>query len=243
MKHTGPISYAYRFTLPDGTVKEFRFALDAESLATIHPPREAYPEWTKLTYCQCPNCPLAEATHPRCPLAMNLTDVIDFFQGAVSSDTVDLEIETNFRKVSKRTSMANGISTIIGVLNVTSGCPVLGKLRPMLCSHLPFSSIDETVYRTLSMYMMAQFIRKRRGLEADWTMEKLLDIFEDIRLVNRAFCQRLYAACSKDANVNAFIQLDSFAEMTNFALLKKKDRIDRLERVFAAYLDDLKPGA
>ncbi|MFX8692384.1 hypothetical protein ABTM44_17715, partial [Acinetobacter baumannii] len=66
------------------------------------------------------------------------------------------------------------------------------------------------MYRTLSMSLMAQYFRQRRGLKPDWDMERLLDLFEEIRLVNRAFCQRLYAACTKDANVNALIHLDSF---------------------------------
>lgn len=231
------ISYLYRFTLPDGSIKEFRFALQGDTLAMVPNPRVEYPEWTRLTYSQCPNCPLKEADCPRCPIAANLTDVVDFFQGAVSSDTITLEIVSDVRSVTKRTSMANGISALIGVVNVSSGCPILDKLRPMLRTHLPFSSIEETMYRTLTMYLMAQYFRHRRGMTADWDLEKLLDIFEDIRVVNRAFCQRLYAACTKDANVNALIHLDSFVELTNFALLKKKDRLDRLERSFAAFFD------
>jgi len=234
-------SYRYRFTLPDGSVKEFAFQLDGTTLGFIHEPRAAYPEWARLSYSQCPNCPLKEDTHPNCPVAANLVEVVDFFQGAVSSDTVDLEIINETRTVTKRTSMSNGVSAIQGVINVTSGCPVLDRMRPMLRTHLPFSSIEETMYRTLTMYLMAQYFRHRRGLSADWDMDKLLDIFEDIRVVNRAFCQRLYAACTKDANVNALIHLDSFVELTNFALLKKKDRLDRLETLFTAYLDESAP--
>jgi hypothetical protein len=236
------ISYLYRFTLPDGSIKEFRFALQGDTLALVRQPRAEYPEWTRLSYSQCPNCPLKESESPLCPIAANLTDVVDFFQGAVSSDTITLEIVSDTRSVTKRTSMANGVSALIGVVNVSSGCPVLDKLRPMLRTHLPFSSIEETMYRTLTMYLMAQYFRQRRGLEADWNLEKLLDIFEDIRVVNRAFCQRLYAACTKDANVNALIHLDSFVELTNFALLKKKDRLDRLERSFEAFLEGQLPA-
>ncbi|HVE15045.1 MAG TPA: hypothetical protein VNI01_16745 [Elusimicrobiota bacterium] len=239
----GVISYTYRFTLPDGSCKEFRFGLNEETLELVRVPRDSYPEWTNLEFSKCPNCPLRASEHPQCPVAANLTDVIDFFKGAVSSDTINLDIVTDVRSVSKRTSMANGVSALLGVVNVTSGCPVLDKLRPMLRTHLPFSSIEETMYRTLSMYTMAQFFRLRRGLTPDWKMERLLDLFEEIRLVNRAFCQRLYAACTKDANVNALIHLDSFVELTNFALLKKKDRIDRLERVFSAYLEGLPPSS
>ena len=34
-----------------------------------------------------------------------------------------------------------------------SGCPVLEQLKPMARFHLPFASVEETIYRAASMYL------------------------------------------------------------------------------------------
>jgi len=95
----------------------------------------------------------------------------------------------------------------------TSGCPVLEPLRPMARFHLPFATGEETVYRTASMYLIAQHLRRRAGLDAEDGIEGLAAIYLEVRKANSFFAKRLRGVVQQDANVNALINLDNFAIM------------------------------
>jgi hypothetical protein len=103
----------------------------------------------------------------------------------------------------------------------TGGCPILGMLRPNVLTHLPFATIDETVFRTLAMYLLAQFFVTQRGGKGDWTLSHIEQFLDDIHLINRHFSERLSSTCLKDANVNAVSRLDVFAYLTDGAARRK----------------------
>src|SRR5262249_45179319 len=79
-------------------------------------------------------------------------------------------------------------SSLIGIFMVTSGCPVMNKLRPMVDTHLPFMTSAESTYRVISMYLLAQFFRQRQGRKPDWALEGLLGVLEAAKETNAAFC-------------------------------------------------------
>lgn len=230
------ISILYRFTLADGPVKEFRIELAENTLTLTSPPRKEYPDWTRLSFHQCPNCPLTEEASPRCPIAVNLMDVIDCFKDSISHEPAQVEISTRERTYRKQTALANGISSLVGIVMVTSGCPVMDKLKPMVKTHLPFASGEETVYRVLSMYLLAQFFLYKNGKTPDWDMKDLVKMYEGVRRVNTHFCKRLSATRIQDASLNAIIHLDCFADRTTFTLEEKQ--LEELERLFEAYLNE-----
>jgi Domain of unknown function (DUF6901) len=58
------------------------------------------------------------------------------------------EIPFNERSYFKKTTMQKGIVSLLGILLVSSGCPVMAKLRPMVRFHLPFASMLATTFRT-----------------------------------------------------------------------------------------------
>jgi len=157
------ISFHYKFTLSDGNIKEFDVELDGETLSLISKKKRSYPEWTRLPYHKCPNCPLSDAQNPQCPIAANLVDLVEFFKDSISHEEVDVEITMETRRYVKRTSLQIGISSLIGIYMVTSGCPVMDKLRPMVKTHLPFATREETMYRVLSMYLLAQYFLSKEG--------------------------------------------------------------------------------
>jgi hypothetical protein len=228
------LDFTYRFTLKDGSVKEVAIQLDSKTMAMIPKGRDSYPEWTKLSHSKCPNCPLKEETSPRCPIAANLVDLIGVFKESISYDRAVVEVTTPARKYSKETTLAEGISSMIGIFMVTSGCPVLDKLKPMVRTHLPFSTWEETLYRTLSAYLMAQFFLSQEGKPVDWPMKNLKKIADEINLVNQAFCERLKETHLQDAALNAVVQLDCFANLT--ASFVNEDRIGELKPLFSAYI-------
>ena len=116
---------------------------------------------------------------------------------------------------------------------VTSGCEDLDKLRPMVRFHLPFASIEESVYRATSMYQLAQYMRTQHGLEPDYEMQELLGIYKKIHNINVHFVKRLQKATEKDANLNAVAILDTFSQMVPFGI---EDTLKNFEGLFSPYL-------
>lgn len=228
------LAFDYRFTLANGEVKLFHLELDAETLSLRSPAAEPYPDWTRLTYQQCPNCPLREKDSPHCPVARNLVDIIDFFKNSISCDKARVEITSDTRTYSKETALQNGISSLIGLVMVTSGCPVMDKLKPMAKIHLPFASGEETLYRAVSMYLLAQYFTAKRGGKPDWDLTRLADFYEEVRVVNKSFCQRLSSTCVEDASLNAVIHLDCFANHAAMPM-ENNDLLKDFEKFFAPY--------
>ena len=237
---TGPakkpdtVTFRYRFKFPNGEEKSFTVRLDAGTLSLIPPVKTSYPEWTKLSYHQCPNCPLKENEHPYCPAAVSLVDLVEAMSKVISHEEVDVTIESQARRYEKHTSIQQGVSSLTGLYMATSGCPVMGQLRPMVRHHLPFATLAETEYRVLSMYLLAQYFVAKRGGTPDWALTHLREMYEDIRKVNRAFSERLSAIPAEDANLNAIVILDTFADSITFSI--DEQLLDELELLFLPYM-------
>jgi hypothetical protein len=80
------------------------------------------------------------------------------------------------------------------------------------------------------MYLVKQYFRKRKGLEPDWELQTLLNDYKEIHTVNQAFYKRLSFMKGKDANVNALIILDNFANYINFTL--DSNKLSKIEWMF-----------
>jgi len=167
---------------------------------------------------------------------VNLVDVIEAFKDCISTEDADITIGSNAREYHRRAPVQYGVSSLMGVYMVVSGCPVMDKLRPMVYTHLPFASVEETMYRAVSMYLLAQYFLSQRGKSPDWKLEKLVKIYDDISQVNRAFARRLLSINPKDASLNALVSLDCFANVTAFSIVR--DSLKEMEYLFQAYLDE-----
>ena len=223
----------YRFGLKDGRECRFDLSLDPQTLGLIPSPGDP-PQWARLGNQQCPHCPLPAGIHPHCPVARNLAPVIAEFVQRISFEEADISIVTENREYRRRAPLQNGISSLIGIVMVTSGCPYLDKLRPMVYTHVPFASTEETTYRAVSMYLLAQYLRRQRGLQPDWEMAGLVKIYEDVSLVNKHFVDRLKTIKLEDASLNAVVKLDCFAAMT--ATLVEAQSLAGVESIFHPYL-------
>ena len=206
-----PLIFQYRFDFADGSTKRFEIRLNPVTLARLPDPEEAEtpPEWTKLDVCRCPNCPLTGQVE-YCPVAVSQSEVVEAFKDSVSYEAALVTVTTRARTYQQATTLQRGISSIVGIYNVTSGCPVLDRLRPMVRFHLPFASSEETAFRAISTYLMTQYFSMRRGETPDWEMRHLAEIYEAIEPVEKGLSERLRHASNKDANVNALILLAVF---------------------------------
>jgi hypothetical protein len=230
VKELEPRRITYRFRFGDGREKSFTVRLDPQTLAMADPPMESPPAWTRLEFQKCRNCPLDPARHTHCPIAVRVVDLIEMFRDAQSFEPVEVTVETDQRTYARRTSLQKGLSAILGIYMVSSGCPIMNRLRPMVDTHLPFASAAETTYRTISMYLMAQLFRKRWGEEPDFELGQLPAMLDEIREVDVGFCGRLGSLNIQDASLNAIVILTTLGEDTTFTILEQN--LERWERIF-----------
>ena len=178
---------------------------------------EDLPDWAILTHNQCSLCPLDEDIHSYCPVAAHLAGVVEKFSKFVSHDKVAVACMVEERTYSKNTTVQMGLSPLLGVIMTTSGCPILEQLKPMVRFHLPFASLEETIFRMVSMHLVAQYLQQQSGKTPDWTLEGLTNIYAEVAQVNNDFSERLLSAAHNDVNVNALVNLDAFAKMVPLA--------------------------
>ncbi len=224
------IDYAYRFS--SGATKNFNLLLDGETLGLMLEKRSDPPDWAGLTHKQCENCPLDAKQHPFCPIAINFAEIAETFKDMLSHEKVGVTVTTNERTFSKDTTIQGGLSPLIGIIMTTSGCPVMSHLKPMVRFHLPFATLEETIFRMVSMHLLVQYYRHQDGKPVNWTLDGLVKVYGQVSIVNRDFAVRLRDAAKKDANINALVNLDCFAAMLPLAA---EDTLQSLRPIFSAY--------
>ena len=231
---TGKRTYNYKFIFDNGGEKEFNIELDSVTLNIIQTGDKACPEWTKLNCFKCPNCILDERQYEFCPIAVNMVDIIDYFSIFISSEPVEVIVTANERTYSKEVTLQQGVSSLIGIYMVTSGCPVMEKLKPMVRFHLPFATLEETMYRAISMFLVSQYFLYRHGGYPELNLEKLHKAYDNVKIVNQSFLKRLQTIDTKDSNLKAVVVLDHFAKGVNFSIDSKM--VDDMYYLFEGYI-------
>jgi hypothetical protein len=212
------LTIQYTFSFHSGEKREILLSLDENTLALLPTMKHALPSWADLNFHTCKGCPLDPVEHPHCPIAVQLVDIVKIFHEHYSCDEVTVEVVDSRRRYIKETSLQEGLGSLTGIIMVTSGCPVLAPLRPMVRFHLPFASLEETGFRMISMYLVTQYMREKNGKKPDWTLGGLQDIYDGVQNVNRYFANRIRVASEKDASLNAIVILDCFAKAVPIAI-------------------------
>ncbi len=197
----------YHFQFPDG----HRESLQVVPEDTGTPGREL-PDWTRLEFEQCPNCPLTPSQSPRCPMAVRYVPLIELFGKVRSYEEVTAEVETDERTTTKRTAVQRVLRSLMGLLAASSDCPHVTFLKPMAHFHLPFASKDETVFRVASSYLLAQYFLRKEGKESDPGLEGLKAHYRNLQHVNGGMAKRIGAIEVEDGALNALVLLDLFAQ-------------------------------
>ena len=210
----------YQFQFPDQQKIAFTFALRREDMSLRSSVNEAdLPDWTHLDFHQCSTCPLKKAEHPFCPVAKEYYAILLNFAKSYSYEKVKVLVKVDERFYFKETGLQAGISSMIGIVNVTCGCPVLSKLRPMVRFHLPFGSPEETTFRTAAMFMLRKFFEHKNNKNpppVDWN-ELARDLLE-VGEVNLGLAERIRNMSYGDANINSLLILDRFAKITCYSI-------------------------
>ena len=228
------IDIQYIFNMDDEHRSEFTLQLNPEALDIIKQHSDDTPEWAQLEYMQCPHCPLHKEDSPCCPVATCLVNVIDKFDDVVSYDTLELEVITEGRKVSQTTSAQKSISSLLGLMFATSGCPHTNFFKPMARFHLPLASPQETVFRATGMYLLSQYYAKQKGQNTDLELEGLKTIYSNLNILNTAIVKRIDAACSTDSTKNAIVILDMLANIIPIVI---EDHLESIQHLFDSYIE------
>jgi hypothetical protein len=102
------------------------------------------------------------------------------------------------------------MAALIGLTMASSGCPRTRFLRPMARTHLPFATDQETVFRTLAVHLLGQYVAAGGGGAVSLSFAQLKENYSQLSKVNNAMAERIRAAIKRDAAVNAVIILESF---------------------------------
>ncbi len=192
--------------------------------------------WTRLETKQCSMCTLKPSEHPHCPVARNLSLLLLKFKDDKSYDKATTRVTAKGRITEKHTTLAEGVSPLMGLIMATSGCPVLDKFKPMAFIHLPFANENETIFRAVGMYLTAQYFKLHNNQEPDWELKHFKDMYGQINQLNMDFSERIREIKGKDTNINALILLDLFAQVGTFSF--NEDWMKELEPLFGAYLKE-----
>ncbi|WP_275096697.1 DUF6901 family protein [Sedimenticola hydrogenitrophicus] len=231
----GTIDIQYRFGLKNGHSETIDIRLDDRTLDRINLNGTPPPEWTELGFQQCPLCPLTGPNHPHCPVALGLADIAHRFDTIVSYDEIDLEVVTRERRVTQQTTAQRAISSLLGLIIATSGCPHTAYFKPMARFHLPLASEENTIYRAAGMYLLAQFFLRKEDSVSDPGLTGLRRIYENLHQVNLHIARRLKSATLTDSSVNAIVLLDSFTSTLPYVI---EDHLDEITYLFTAYHSD-----
>jgi hypothetical protein len=229
------LDYVYTFKFEDGFEKDFIIRLDSETLDIINGEPDEIPDWADNSDFPC-NSDKCKTNNKRyCPIALHLDSIIKFFSDRVSYEKVSITADINGRRYYKETTIQNAVGSLIGIIMPVSGCPVLGKLKPLVKYHLPFSSIEETEFRVYSMYLFAQYLRQLKGLTPDWEMKRLHELYAEILEINRVISHKIAQLENQDVSSNALIALDNFAQFISFNL--EDNDFSRYEKIFGVWFD------
>lgn len=206
------ISFTYRFIFPNG--RKLEYTVELNSTTGLAMESTAVPEpWTQLDFNKCTHCPLNAKDNPQCPLAKNLSAVAQDFKMEKSYEKVMVEVDSAERAYRKQLPLQDGLFGLFGLIMATSACPYLAFLRPMARFHLPFSSLEETMVRSASFYLLKQYFVAQQGGTPDFTLKEFGKLYENLNLVNQGIVERIRSVAKADADANSLVNLDSFASL------------------------------
>ena len=205
--------FDYEFQMEDGASTRVKVELEPDTLYLIHGGLDNPPEWSRLDYKQCPCCSLQLETDPYCPIAVNIGDLVETFKDIYSYNNCTVICATADRTYSKETSVMEGLSSIFSIIMATSKCPVMDFFRPMARFHLPFATIEETMVRAASMFLLRQYYEYKRGLIKEFDLASLETRYSLVQQINEGLLERVRSLGSEDADKNAMVTLHSLSQL------------------------------
>lgn len=207
MTQEAPIlSVVYQITLEDTPPISYEVRIDRGTLLS-EVDVSAPPDWTKINNAKCANCTLKDETH--CPVALRLVKPLDVFQSHVSYKRADVEVTTEERTYKKESDLQDALRSLFGLIMATSGCPSMKPFRFMARHHLPFSTLEETIIRTISSYMIKQLYDVPPQITKADAIAHIESLFSTMQEINQSMAKRLKGTATGDSMINAIVLLNT----------------------------------
>lgn len=221
-------SISYHFKFKDGQEAHFDLPLVVKT-PLLKPEGFEFPPWTALEVRKCPHCPFTLADHKFCPVAANLSAVMDDFRDFTSYDRVEVEVHARERMYAKEVALQDSLYGFLGLIMALSDCPHMKFLRPMAMFHLPFSSVEETLIRVTSFYLLGQYFIFKRGGQPDFDFRNLDSLYNNVRILNNHLLKRIRTISRTDAHTNSIVILEGFTQIMSYEIT---DGLTQLEKNF-----------
>jgi hypothetical protein len=218
----------YCFQIKSG--KTLHFDINPERVYSPEEDKKPHADWTVLGFKQCTNCPLSKDQFRHCPVAVDLQNIISDFSAIVSFETATVVVSTPNREIRKECDVQTGLNSMMGLVMATSGCPILAHLKNLANFHLPFSTYEDTLFRTVGGYLIKQYFINKRGGKPDLELKGLDQFYRDLGTVNSCFVERINAAVKEDASANAVVLYWSISSIVNASL---DDQLNNEKKLFA----------
>jgi len=220
----------YMFNFENQNSHRFDLTLDPRSMVIVDAGLEKTPSWTALDYHQCRCCPLDKKEHPNCPLAVNMAKIVSRFKEIISHAPCTVRCITPERTYIKKTTVTEWLSSILGIVMATSNCPVMELFKPMARFHLPFSTMEETLVRSTSLYLLRQYFEYTKKRSPDLGLKKFNEHYQNVQQVNNGLFARINSLNKKDSDKNAILVFHSLAQILSMEI---KTNLQSIEHLFS----------
>lgn len=218
--------FTYTYQLANG--RTLKYEIDPARTIDVSRDQQEHPFWTRLGNHQCPACPLSQETVKHCPVALDIAPMVEDFADISSVEQAIVTVTAPRRTYTRECDVQVGLSSMLGLLMATGGCPILGRLRHLANFHLPFASTEESLFRIVGGYLIQQYFVFKDGGTPDLNLEKLDTFYEELSDVNTAFADRIRDAIRNDAGANAVILFWSMSYLVKFSLGEQMDEERKL---------------
>lgn len=210
------IEYEFYFLERNRELKKFEVYLDRKTGIAEPAENPVAKEWTKLEFQKCSHCPLSEERFENCPLALNISGLAEIFADYSSFEKVLVKVRNEIRTYEKEMEFQDGLKSIMGIYFAASGCPHMKLLKPMAHFHLPFASIEETLFRHMGNFFLYEYFSREHkdGIQID--IKDISKYYRNIDQVSIGIYNRVSKVSKKDANKNAIVILNSYGQLMSF---------------------------
>ncbi|GHC12744.1 DUF6901 family protein [Cerasicoccus arenae] len=202
----------YQIRLDDGRI------IELSSPARIMPVEWAsipnLPEWTRLSYHQCSNCPLDEKRIERCPAAASVADLVQNFTEVISFEKVDLVITWTKQKYTVRDSAQMIVFALLVEFVSRAKCPYLFDPSADKGFFILCLDIDQLLYRFFSSFLIQHhFLSSGEPDPHAVNWHHFQEYMGGIRIALEGLLARMQAYCREDANINALTGFISVSKL------------------------------
>ncbi len=215
----------YQLKLEDGSVTSYEVDIDKDTMISRVPPMDVIPEWVRLDLTKPHQGPLKASDC--CPIALRLVEPIQKFNGLLSHTRAVTTVVTPERSYVKECDVQDALRSLFGLIMATSGSPLMQPFKYMARYHLPFSTLEETIYRITSTYLMGQLLdgMGRKPIAAD--LKDIENLYNTMRSLNQDMAARLKEAVKwgGDGTVNAIVILNTYSSLIPIIIHEELEKL------------------